>query len=100
RPAGARGHGRAGRDALARAVSADRQGRLMRALQLAKPGDRLSLLCLGAHSDDIEIGAGAMLLELMERGVKLDVHWCVLSGGGVRDDEARKSAADFLAKAS
>jgi LmbE family N-acetylglucosaminyl deacetylase len=72
----------------------------MRALQLAKPGDRLSLLCLGAHSDDIEIGAGAMLLGLMERGVKLDVHWCVLSGGGVRDDEAKKSAADFLAKAA
>jgi LmbE family N-acetylglucosaminyl deacetylase len=72
----------------------------MRALQLAKPGDRLSLLCLGAHSDDIEIGAGAMLLSLMERGVKLDVLWCVLSGGGVRDDEARKSATDFLAKAA
>ena len=72
----------------------------MRAMQLAKPGDRLSLLCLGAHSDDIEIGAGAMLLGLMERGVQLDVHWCVLSGGGVRDDEARKSAADFLAKAA
>ena len=50
----------------------------------------MSLLCLGAHSDDIEIGAGAMLLGLMERGVKLDVHWCVLSGGGVRDDEAQE----------
>ena len=72
----------------------------MRAMQLAKPGDRLSLLCLGAHSDDIEIGAGAMLLGLMERGVQLDVTWCVLSGGGVRDDEARKSASDFLAKAA
>lgn len=72
----------------------------MRAMQLAKPGDRLSLLCLGAHSDDIEIGAGAMLLGLMERGVQLDVTWCVLSGGGVRDDEARKSATDFLAKAA
>jgi len=72
----------------------------MRPLQLAKPGDRLSLLCLGAHSDDIEIGAGATLLGLMERGVKLDVHWCVLSGGGVRDDEARKSANDFLANAT
>lgn len=72
----------------------------MRAMQLAKPGDRLSLLCLGAHSDDIEIGAGGMLLGLVERGVQLDVHWCVLSGGGVRDDEARKSATDFLAKAA
>ena len=34
---------------------------VMRALQLAAPGDRLSVLCLGAHSDDIEIGAGATL---------------------------------------
>ena len=72
----------------------------MRALQLAKPGERFSVLCLGAHSDDIEIGAGASLLSLLERGVQLDVHWCVLSGGGIRDDEARKSAADFLAKAA
>lgn len=69
----------------------------MRALQLARPGERLSVLCLGAHSDDIEIGAGATLLTLLERGVKLDVHWCVLSGGGVRDAEAKGSAADFLA---
>ena len=72
----------------------------MKGLQLAKPGERLSVLCLGAHSDDIEIGAGATLLSLMERGVQLDVHWCVLSGGGVRDEEARKSAADFLTKAA
>jgi LmbE family N-acetylglucosaminyl deacetylase len=72
----------------------------MRALQLARPGDRLSLLCLGAHSDDIEIGAGATILGLIERGIKLDVLWCVLSGGGVRDDEARKSATDFLAGAA
>lgn len=72
----------------------------MKGLQLAKPGERLSVLCLGAHSDDIEIGAGATLLSLIDRGVQLDVHWCVLSGGGVRDEEARKSAADFLAKAA
>lgn len=72
----------------------------MKGLQLAKPGERLSVLCLGAHSDDIEIGAGATLLSLVERGIRLDVHWCVLSGGGVRDDEARKSAADFLAQAA
>ena len=68
----------------------------MKALQLATAGERLSVLCLGAHSDDIEIGAGATLLSLIERGVLLDVHWCVLSGAGEREKEARGSAADFL----
>jgi LmbE family N-acetylglucosaminyl deacetylase len=71
----------------------------MKALQLAAPGDRLSVLCLGAHSDDIEIGVGATLLSLMDRGVRLDVHWCVLSGGAEREREARASALDFLAQA-
>ncbi len=69
----------------------------MKALQLAAPGERLSVLCLGAHSDDIEIGAGATLLSLVDRGVRLDVHWCVLSGGSEREREARASALDFLA---
>ena len=72
----------------------------MKSLQLAKPGERFSVLCLGAHSDDIEIGAGGMLLSLMDRGVELEVHWYVLSGGGGREEEARQSAADFLAKAA
>jgi LmbE family N-acetylglucosaminyl deacetylase len=72
----------------------------MKALQLAAPGDRLSVLCLGAHSDDIEIGAGATLLSLLERGVRLDVHWCVLSGAGEREREAEASAADFLSLAA
>jgi LmbE family N-acetylglucosaminyl deacetylase len=72
----------------------------MRALQLAVPGDRLSVLCLGAHSDDIEIGAGATLLSLLDRGIRLDVHWCVLSGAGLREREARASAADFLSHAA
>jgi LmbE family N-acetylglucosaminyl deacetylase len=72
----------------------------MRALQLAARGDRLSVLCLGAHSDDIEIGAGATLLGMMDRGVHLEVHWCVLSGAGDREDEAKASAADFLSSAT
>jgi LmbE family N-acetylglucosaminyl deacetylase len=71
----------------------------MKPLRLAAPGDRLSVLCLGAHSDDIEIGAGATLLSMQERGVRLDVHWCVLSGSGERESEARASASEFLAAA-
>jgi LmbE family N-acetylglucosaminyl deacetylase len=72
----------------------------MRALQLARPGERLSILCLGAHSDDIEIGIGATLLSLIARGVHLDVLWCVLSAAGEREREARDSATEFLSDAS
>ena len=73
----------------------------MKALRIAERGDRLSVLCLGAHSDDIEIGAGATLLSWLEQGIRLDVHWCVLSGGGgEREQEARESAIDFLAPAA
>jgi LmbE family N-acetylglucosaminyl deacetylase len=72
------------------------QGSVVRALQFAGHGDRLSVLCLGAHSDDIEIGAGATLLGMMDRGIRLEVHWCVLSGAGDRGKEAKASAADFL----
>ncbi|TYO60760.1 PIG-L family deacetylase [Bradyrhizobium hipponense] len=72
----------------------------MKSLRLAAPGDRLSVLCLGAHSDDIEIGVGATLLSLLERGIRLDVHWCVLSAAGEREGEARASAADFLSEAA
>ena len=71
----------------------------MRALQLFRPGERLSVLCLGAHSDDIEIGAGGTILGWIAAGVQLDVHWCVLSAAGPRAGEARDSAAAFLAGA-
>jgi LmbE family N-acetylglucosaminyl deacetylase len=55
---------------------------------------------LGAHSDDIEIGAGATLLSWLDQGIRLDVHWCVLSGADEREREAKASAADFLAAAA
>jgi LmbE family N-acetylglucosaminyl deacetylase len=69
----------------------------VKTLRIAAPGDRLSVLCLGAHSDDIEIGAGATLLGWIAQGISLDVHWCVLSGAGEREREAKQSANDFLA---
>jgi LmbE family N-acetylglucosaminyl deacetylase len=72
----------------------------MRPLHLAGAGDRLTVLCLGAHSDDIEIGAGATLLTLLARGVRLDVRWCVLSGAADRGREAEASAADFVSGAA
>jgi LmbE family N-acetylglucosaminyl deacetylase len=72
----------------------------MRALQLARPGGRLSVLCLGAHADDIEIGAGGTILGWIAAGVQVEVHWCVLSAAGARAAEASGSAGDFLAGAA
>jgi LmbE family N-acetylglucosaminyl deacetylase len=34
---------------------------------------------LGAHSDDIEIGAGGTILGWVASATRLEVHWCVLS---------------------
>jgi len=68
----------------------------MIALQLARPDERLSVLCLGAHADDIEIGAGGTLLGWIASGVRLEVCWCVLSATGARAAEAKASAAAFL----
>jgi LmbE family N-acetylglucosaminyl deacetylase len=41
----------------------------VRFLGLAASNEPLSVLCLGAHSDDIEIGAGATILGWIERGM-------------------------------
>jgi LmbE family N-acetylglucosaminyl deacetylase len=68
----------------------------MRPLALTPRGEAISVLCLGAHSDDIEIGAGGTLLSWMDRGLRLDVHWCVLSAPEERAGEARSSADAFL----
>jgi len=72
----------------------------MKRLALVRPGEHLSVLCLGAHPDDIEIGAGGALLSWIAAGACLDVHWCVGSATGERLDEARASASAFLRGAS
>jgi LmbE family N-acetylglucosaminyl deacetylase len=71
----------------------------MKGLPVARPGETLSVLCLGAHADDIEIGAGGTILQWIASGVRLEVRWCVLSASGARAEEARASAAAFLAGA-
>jgi LmbE family N-acetylglucosaminyl deacetylase len=72
----------------------------MKGFQLARPGENLSVLCLGAHSDDFEIGAGGTILSWIASGVQLRVHWCVFSAIGPRASEARDSAQVFLAGAT
>jgi LmbE family N-acetylglucosaminyl deacetylase len=72
----------------------------MRVLDLAQPDQPLSVLCVGAHADDIEIGAGGTLLAWIAAGVRLEVHWCVLSAVGSRAAEAEASATAFLTDAA
>lgn len=54
------------------------------------------VLCLGAHSDDIEIGCGATILKLTKEQPGLEVVWVVFSAEGARAGEARASANEFL----
>jgi LmbE family N-acetylglucosaminyl deacetylase len=56
----------------------------------------LSVLCLGAHPDDIEIGAGGTVLQLAAAGRLASAAWVVLSGTPERAREGRRSAAAFL----
>jgi LmbE family N-acetylglucosaminyl deacetylase len=66
-------------------------------LQLTMPPDRpLSVLAIGAHSDDIEIGAGGTLLSLAESRPGLRVRYVVLTGTAERQLEARQAANSFV----
>ena len=57
----------------------------------------LTILCLGAHSDDIEIGCGGTLLQMRQCARRLKFHWVVFSAEGRRGEEARKAAELFTA---
>jgi LmbE family N-acetylglucosaminyl deacetylase len=59
----------------------------------------LKVLCIGAHSDDIEIGCGGTLLHWLAQGRPLDVTWMVTTGDAIRSAEARRSAKALLRKA-
>ena len=63
------------------------------------PAAPLQVLCLGAHSDDIEIGCGGTILQLLSGYSNLSVSWVVFSSGREREREARASAALFLKQA-
>ena len=54
------------------------------------------ILCLGAHADDIEIGCGGTLIELLGRHRPPRIDWVVFSGGPARRREAERSAARLL----
>ncbi len=61
------------------------------------PDAPLTILCLGAHSDDIEIGCGGTILRLAEQYRGAVFHWVVFSAAGERKVEASQAAALFTA---
>jgi len=58
----------------------------------------LRVLCLGAHSDDLEIGCAGTLLHWAQQRCPLEVTWVVLSAQGARAAEARRSARALLGR--
>jgi len=63
-------------------------------LGLKKDGP-LKVLCLGAHSDDIEIGCGGTILRLIEEYSAVTFYWVVFSAIGVRGTEAKLASESF-----
>lgn len=69
----------------------------MLTLDLTKRGKTdIKILCLGSHSDDIEIGCGGTVLKLIERHRNLEFYWVVFSSDEQRKKEALRSASLFL----
>ena len=67
----------------------------MLGLRLGQPASaRLSAVLIGAHPDDIEIGAGGLLLSLAASLAR--VRYLVLTGSEERHAEARAAAHAFL----
>lgn len=66
-------------------------------LDLAGRGrQRLRVLCIGAHCDDIEIGCGGTLLHLQRARPGIIIDWLVLSGNPARRAETVSSMRRFV----
>jgi LmbE family N-acetylglucosaminyl deacetylase len=69
----------------------------MRQFRLGEPGRPLqSILCIGAHCDDIEIGCGGTLLQLCRQHPGLRVDWFIAVAPKQRAEESRQAAGRLL----
>lgn len=59
-------------------------------------GQIRTVLCLGAHCDDIEIGAAGLMMSLIKHNPDIEVRWHVFGGAGERAAETRNAAAVLL----
>jgi len=62
--------------------------------------EKLNILCLGAHCDDIEIGCGTTLLKMIKMNLVKSVYWVVFTSNEVRKKEAHECAGLFLENVS
>lgn len=59
-------------------------------------GGPKQVLCLGCHSDDIEIGCGGTIMRFAREHPDWVFHWVVFSAVGIRAAEAQQSAVQFV----
>jgi LmbE family N-acetylglucosaminyl deacetylase len=72
---------------------------MLRCPPLLPEDARSTILCLGAHCDDIEIGCGGTLLKLIETHRRLEIRWVVACSSPQRERECRQAAEMLLAGA-
>jgi LmbE family N-acetylglucosaminyl deacetylase len=60
----------------------------------------LTVLCIGAHADDIEIGCAGTLFSLLGESRRITLHWVVMAASEARAREARTSANRILRRAA
>ena len=56
----------------------------------------LQILCLGCHSDDIEIGCGGSIIRLAREYPDSVFHWVVFSAIDLRKAKAQRAATQFV----
>jgi LmbE family N-acetylglucosaminyl deacetylase len=67
---------------------------------LGDAGAPLTILCLGAHCDDVEIGCGGTLLRLLSDHPGSTVHFVALASTPAREAETRAAVGELLAGAA
>ncbi len=73
---------------------------MLRLAPEVRRGQPFRLLCIGAHSDDLEIGCAGTVLTWLASMPAVEVTWVVLSAEGIRSSEANRSARALLARAA